>query len=1044
MHFNYSHSLKHSRQKTATKTHQLIAPLFVLILAVILRIAPAVHAQIAHQETKTGGSSDNTAVTTSASLTAQTGHLYLAAISTRPKMGAQSVTGLGLTWTLVKTKCSGRNSTGIQVWKAQGTPSGNDVVTATFANAPKTAVIAVSRYSGAASVNPVSNAIAGNTNGLDASGTCSGGVNTNAYSFNLNTTVNKAVVYSAAVMNARTHTPGAGYVERGEVKQTNGTFASSVAVQDTMIASPATVAANGSFSGVVDWAMVALQIKPRIFKLTATTVGSGSVTLNPPGVNYSAGTVVTLTATPAAGFQFSGWSGNLSGSTNPANILMNGNKNVTATFTEAPAQFTLTANIVGSGTVTLDPPGGTYNSGTEVTLTANPAGGFQFSGWSGDLSGSTNPANLTMNASKNVTATFTSSGSSGPITHHETQTGGSTASTTVSTVASLTAESGQLYLAAISTRGRVAVTGVSGLGLSWTLVKAQCAGRNLTGVEVWMAQGTPSGNGIVTATLASTPSNAVIAVSRYSGVNAEDPVGNSASANTNGINGLCSGGVDTSFYSFNLSTTADDAVVYGAVAIRSRVHIPGAGYTERAELLQGTLGAIAGVAVEEKPVATPSTVTVNGSFNGIVDWAAVAVEIRPEVIQASVNLTVHTVGTGTVALNPDGGNYASGTEVTLTATPAAGFQFSGWSGDLSGSDNPETIVMDSHKDVTAIFTSDGPPDTQVTHKETRTGGSSSSGTVTTAVNLTGVSGDLYLAAISTRPRVAVTAVSGLGLTWTLVKTQCAGRNLTGVEVWKAQGTPSSFGTVTATLASVPSNAAIAVSRYSGVDTDDPVGNSASSNTNGVDGLCSGGVDTSFYSFNLSTTEDGAVVYGAIAMRSRVHIPGAGYTERAEFYQGTGGAIAGVAVEDKYVATTSTATVNGSFNGIVDWAVVALEIKPQTMLGKQGETSKNATLAAPAEYQLMQNYPNPFNPSTTIDFALPVAGAATLKIYNEAGQLVRTLVAGEKAAGQHTLRWNGRNQAGQMVAAGMYLYQLIVSGENGAAVFMQTRRMMFLE
>ncbi len=72
-------------------------------------------------------------------------------------------------------------------------------------------------------------------------------------------------------------------------------------------------------------------------------------------------------------------------------------------------QYTLTVNTVGNGTVTLVPPGGPggmYPTGTVVQLTANPASGWTFSGWSGDFSGSTNPASITMDGNKTVTATF--------------------------------------------------------------------------------------------------------------------------------------------------------------------------------------------------------------------------------------------------------------------------------------------------------------------------------------------------------------------------------------------------------------------------------------------------------------------------------------------------------------------------------------------------------------------------------------------------------------------------------------------------------------
>ncbi|MDZ7366568.1 MAG: hypothetical protein ONB43_11950 [candidate division KSB1 bacterium] len=97
-----------------------------------------------------------------------------------------------------------------------------------------------------------------------------------------------------------------------------------------------------------------------------------------------------------------------------------------------------------------------------------------------------------------------------------------------------------------------------------------------------------------------------------------------------------------------------------------------------------------------------------------------------------------------------------------------------------------------------------------------------------------------------------------------------------------------------------------------------------------------------------------------------------------------------------------------------------------------------------DYVLEQNFPNPFNPSTDIAFALPEAGKVTLNIYALTGQLVATLVDGELAAGRHQLRWNGRNQAGRHVAAGIYLYRLIVRGRDGSAIFTQTRRMALLK
>ncbi|MGH7453317.1 MAG: FlgD immunoglobulin-like domain containing protein, partial [bacterium] len=106
------------------------------------------------------------------------------------------------------------------------------------------------------------------------------------------------------------------------------------------------------------------------------------------------------------------------------------------------------------------------------------------------------------------------------------------------------------------------------------------------------------------------------------------------------------------------------------------------------------------------------------------------------------------------------------------------------------------------------------------------------------------------------------------------------------------------------------------------------------------------------------------------------------------------------------------------------------------------------------YELAQNYPNPFsaagrsrmagNPSTQINFALPEAGKVTVNVYAESGQLVHALVDAEIQAGRHALRWNGRNQSGHVVAAGVYLYRIVVTGKSGETVFTETKRMTLLK
>ena len=98
---------------------------------------------------------------------------------------------------------------------------------------------------------------------------------------------------------------------------------------------------------------------------------------------------------------------------------------------------------------------------------------------------------------------------------------------------------------------------------------------------------------------------------------------------------------------------------------------------------------------------------------------------------------------------------------------------------------------------------------------------------------------------------------------------------------------------------------------------------------------------------------------------------------------------------------------------------------------------------PSESILLQNYPNPFNPETWIPFKLAQSAQITIDIYDVAGQRIRTLQLGEKPAGVYVSRtqaayWDGRNNAGERVASGIYFYRL------NAGDFTAMRRMAILK
>ncbi len=96
------------------------------------------------------------------------------------------------------------------------------------------------------------------------------------------------------------------------------------------------------------------------------------------------------------------------------------------------------------------------------------------------------------------------------------------------------------------------------------------------------------------------------------------------------------------------------------------------------------------------------------------------------------------------------------------------------------------------------------------------------------------------------------------------------------------------------------------------------------------------------------------------------------------------------------------------------------------------------------YTLEPNFPNPFNPSTYIRFLLPRPSEVQLRIYNVRGQLIRTLIAERYPEGSHTVIWDGRDDARQPVASGVYFYSLIARDlANPGKTFRQTRRMMLV-
>jgi hypothetical protein len=215
---------------------------------------------VAFQDVTTGGSAGSASVSTATSVPAVAGQLYVAAIATKNYRGTTAVSGLGLVWRELVDQCAGRAQTGISLWWALGTPGASGPVTATLASAANNAALAVTRYSGASPSDPVGSGLGVNTNG--PSGACSGGTDTDAYSFSLDTLRPNAWVHSAAAIRQRAHTPGPGYTERVELVQGTGGSAAGLAAMNRLFASPGLAGVQGSIDSEVDWAAAAVEVRP--------------------------------------------------------------------------------------------------------------------------------------------------------------------------------------------------------------------------------------------------------------------------------------------------------------------------------------------------------------------------------------------------------------------------------------------------------------------------------------------------------------------------------------------------------------------------------------------------------------------------------------------------------------------------------------------------------------------------------------------------------------------------------------------------------------
>ncbi len=461
-----------------------------------------------------------------------------------------------------------------------------------------------------------------------------------------------------------------------------------------------------------------------------------------PGSSHTLNTTATQGVSPTQ-YVFTNWNN----SSNQSQTVIAGSTATTYTAS-FNTQYLLTTNASAGGTIS--PATGFYNVNSQITIAATPASGYQFTGFSGDLQGLTNPTTITMSAAHSVTANFAAVASvtvtttppnlnivvdSFNYTSPHTFTWSLNSSHTLSTTATQTSGSTQYVFT------------------QWNNTATQTQTITATGPTTYTASFTTQYFLTTTAGAGGsiTPSSGFYNVGTPVTVTAVPGSGNQFT----GFSGALSG--TTNPQTLTMSAPQSVTANFAGTAVVNVATSP-AGLTI---VVDGTsFTAPQSFTWNQGTSHTLSTVSTQGSGpsqNVFVAWSNTATKTQTVVVNGPATYTAYfqtqyllttavtPASAGTVVAST--GFYASGSTVSLTATAATGYQFSGFSGDLSGVTDPQSLVMNAPHTVTANF-----------------GCAYSFGPTTSSVAATAFSGSVTVAAGSGCPWTAVSNNAWLTIT----------------------------------------------------------------------------------------------------------------------------------------------------------------------------------------------------------------------------------------------------------------------------------------
>ncbi len=436
--------------------------------------------------------------------------------------------------------------------------------------------------------------------------------------------------------------------------------------------------------------------KNQEYLLTVSVEGHGTV--SPDTLTYNAGTSVVLVAEPAAGWHFVRWEGSGQGTGDTLQLVMDRDRAVTAVFEEGVLQYTLTVEVEGQGSVNPSSGAHGYDPNSIVNLTATAADGWRFVEWQG-FAGGTDPATtVTMTGNKTVKAVFEEDTSQ-------------TLTIAVQGQGTVDPAVGQHEYERDT---QVSVKAAAADGWHFVRWEGDAAGNTPSATVSMDADKT------VTAVFEedSDAYNLTIAVS---GQGTTDPAAGTHSYPADGSVSLTAAAAagwhfvrwqgDAQGTSPTVELTMGSAKTVTAIfeedaaeytltvsAIGQGTVDPAVGGYSYADGQQVTLTATAGESWrfdrwQGDVTGTDNPVTVTMSATRSVT----AVFVR------QYRLSVAATGQGTTSPAVGDHFYDVGQTVTVSATPANGWRFLDWTGDLSSSNQSADLVMDDDKAITASF-----------------------------------------------------------------------------------------------------------------------------------------------------------------------------------------------------------------------------------------------------------------------------------------------------------------------------------------------------